>query len=52
MRFNQSEVRVTEDTGMVTVYVEIIPGDITNIDTADLNVTEDPHNGGCLQPGQ
>ena len=52
VRFNQSEVRVLENAGTVDVYVEVIPGNITNIDSADLNVTEDPNNGGCLQPGQ
>ena len=52
MRFNQSEVRVAENAGMVNVYVEVIPGEINNLEAADLRVAEDPNNGGCLAPSQ
>ena len=52
MRFNQTEVRVREDAGMVDIFVEVVPGRIHTLDAADLRVVEDSNNGGCLEAGQ
>ena len=52
VRFNQTEVRVREDAGMVDIFVEVVPGRIHNLAAADLRVVEDSNNGGCLEAGQ
>ena len=51
MRFNQSEIRVTEGAGTVQIVVEVIPEDVHNLNSADLKMVEDRNKGSCLEPG-
>ena len=51
VRFNQSEVRVAEGAGTVDIVVELT-GNINNLNSADLQLVEDPNESGCLEPGQ
>ena len=55
VRFAESEVTTTENAGNVPISIEInngMTGGISNLNSADLMLYEDPNESGCLKPGQ
>ena len=51
VKFNQREIRVAEGAGTVDIVVELT-GNIHNLNSADLQLVEDPNESGCLVTGQ
>lgn len=55
VRFAEREVTVTESAGNVPIDIELnrgMHGGISNLNSADLMLFEDPNESGCLQSGQ